>query len=96
MDKASEGKPETKPQVCGCGRTSRPAGTVTEEPLICPHCGTPVQESTGDTSLADTHMIDVREMARIAQQGLDVAVSGNRRAPKQGGAKKTSKHDTKS
>ncbi len=95
MDKSRERKGDRKPQVCACGRTRRSVRTISKQPIICPHCGTPVQESTGDSSLADTQMINVREMARIAQEGLDKRLSRNSSAAKQKGPKK-SKRDTKS
>ncbi len=89
MDKSRERKGDRKQQVCACGRTRGSAGTISEQPVICPHCGTPVQESTGDTALADTQMINVREMARIAQEGLDKELSRNSRAAKQKGPKES-------
>jgi len=42
---------------------------------FCPECGAPV----GDPSIvtpADTQTVNIREMARIAQEGIEVGISG--------------------
>jgi hypothetical protein len=57
---------------------------LTEEQIragkeICPQCGAAVGEhestATG-LSAADTQMINIGDMARMAQEGVDVGVSG--------------------
>ncbi len=42
---------------------------------VCPACGSPV----GDCHLpsaADTQMVNIKDMARMAQEGIEVTVSG--------------------
>jgi len=46
---------------------------------LCPHCGAPVgrsEKGTPTLSPSDTQMINVGDMARMAQEGVDLAVSG--------------------
>jgi hypothetical protein len=45
----------------------------------CPSCGRVIESPTEDCStpsVADTQTINVRDMARMAQEGIDVDVSG--------------------
>jgi hypothetical protein len=42
---------------------------------VCPDCGTRVGDFA-TTSAADTQMVNIQDMARMAQEGIDVAASG--------------------
>ncbi|MFH1114766.1 MAG: hypothetical protein V1792_12690 [Pseudomonadota bacterium] len=63
---------------CSCG-TRR---LLTEERIKsgeenCPQCGAVVGEETDmGSSVADTQLINIGDMARMAQEGVDVGVSG--------------------
>jgi hypothetical protein len=65
---------------CDCGLQIR----VTEQQLqektaLCPQCGTTVgtrHDSSSDPRLGDTQTVNLGEMARMAQDGIDVGVSG--------------------
>jgi hypothetical protein len=61
---------------CICGnRIELSADLIESGKLFCPKCGAPV----GDPSIvtqADTQTVNIREMARIAQEGIEVGVSG--------------------
>ncbi|HMK33937.1 MAG TPA: hypothetical protein VK463_02640 [Desulfomonilaceae bacterium] len=61
---------------CICGRRVKLSDELAEGgKQYCPKCGTPV----GDPALvtaADTQMVNIEEMARIAQEGIEVGVSG--------------------
>ena len=91
MDQAGDRITDPEQRVCVCGKTfSIPIGALPGELLTCPHCGSAIPHSTDDTSLAETQMINVREMARMAQEGLSKPASGNLRAVDPRGAKKRS------
>ncbi len=65
---------------CTCGnRLSVSAERIKSGLEICPRCGTVIRSTCGNScapSAADTQTINVREMARMAQEGIDVEVSG--------------------
>lgn len=45
----------------------------------CPGCGAVVDESSGfeySPSAEDTQMVNIDEMARMAQEGIDVSITG--------------------
>lgn len=87
MNEPGEGVRDPQPRYCVCGKVlPTVAGQTEEEPIICPHCGTLITESVEDSSLAETQMINVREMARIAQKGLGKKVSEDLQAPEPGEA----------
>lgn len=58
--------------------------SVSEEQIksgleLCPRCGCEIGSSSDNPSapsVADTQTINVRDMARMAQQGVDLEVSG--------------------
>jgi hypothetical protein len=65
---------------CPCGnRVSVSAERVKLGLESCPKCGRVIEspsEKSSSSSVADTQTINVREMARMAQEGIDVDVSG--------------------
>ncbi|MGB6066702.1 MAG: hypothetical protein WBG50_18005 [Desulfomonilaceae bacterium] len=65
---------------CTCGnRLSVSAERVKSGLEICPRCGVVIGSTCGNScapSVADTQTINIREMARMAQEGIDVEVSG--------------------
>jgi hypothetical protein len=65
---------------CPCGnRVSVSAERVKLGLESCPSCGRVIESPTEDSStpsIADTQTINVRDMARMAQEGIDVDVSG--------------------
>ncbi len=47
--------------------------------VMCPECKhvlDPTHLETSETSTADTQTINIKEMARMAQEGIDVEISG--------------------
>ena len=66
--------------TCSCGkRWKLTAKRVKSGKEVCPHCGTPVGDDPKDApalSASDTQMINISEMARMAQEGVDPAASG--------------------
>lgn len=65
---------------CSCGkRVKLTASQIESGKEVCPHCGEPIGQSKKDPpalSASDTQMINVSDMARMAQDGVDLAVSG--------------------
>jgi len=65
---------------CPCGnRVSVSAERVKLGLESCPSCGRVIEspsENTSSSSVADTQTINVKDMARMAQEGIDVDVSG--------------------
>jgi hypothetical protein len=61
---------------CICGNKVKLSKDLLESGKeFCPECGEPV----GDPSIvtpADTQTVNIREMARIAQEGIGVGISG--------------------
>lgn len=61
---------------CLCGAKVRLSDEMIETGnQFCPTCGAPI----GDPSMitpADTQTVNIQEMARIAQEGIDVGISG--------------------
>jgi hypothetical protein len=89
MSELEERDKDTRPRVCVCGKTlPTVASQAADEPIICPHCGSLIIASGEESSLAETQMINVREMARIAQEGLDKKESDDLQSIEPGGAKK--------
>ncbi len=45
---------------------------------VCEACGAIIDRSAGvcSFSVADTQMVNIQEMAKMAQEGIDVSVSG--------------------
>ncbi len=66
---------------CSCGRRWRanPDENLLEERL-CPQCGSPMMVTHEEQpSLADTDetlRVELQDMAKLAQEGVDVGVSG--------------------
>lgn len=82
MNEPAEGDRDPQPRFCVCGKVlPTVTGQTEEEPIICPHCGTLITESVEDPSVAETQMINVREMARMAQKGLGKKVVNDLQAP---------------
>lgn len=65
---------------CDCGTRVRiSAGEKKPEKVICPQCGAEIASKSKvltEESAGDTQMVNIAEMARMAQEGLDVAASG--------------------
>ena len=65
---------------CPCGnRVSVSAERVKLGLESCPTCGRVIgspSETSASPSVADTQTINVKDMARMAQEGIDVDVSG--------------------
>ncbi len=60
---------------CACGsRNPLTVDTDKRRERVCTHCGLKM-ESTPETP-EDTQMVNIAEMARMAQEGLDIGVSG--------------------
>jgi predicted RNA-binding Zn-ribbon protein involved in translation (DUF1610 family) len=66
--------------TCSCGkRIKLTASQIESGKEVCPHCGEPigqVKKHHPALSPSDTQMINVSDMARMAQEGVDLAVSG--------------------
>jgi len=66
--------------ICSCGkRLPVTKDQVLLAPLLCPDCGKSISPSdTEDAYLAasETQTINIEEMARMAQDGVDIGVSG--------------------
>jgi hypothetical protein len=61
---------------CICGARVRLSDDIIESgQQFCPTCGAPVGDPSIITS-ADTQMVNIQDMARIAQEGIEVSVSG--------------------
>lgn len=74
-------KPERGRQTrqCKCGKRIKvPEGST--EIVVCPQCGSTVdaQGNIASSHLCsgDTQMVNLKEMARMAQEGIDVSMSG--------------------
>jgi hypothetical protein len=65
---------------CPCGnQVSVSAERVKLGLESCPSCGRVIgspSENSSSSSVADTQTINVKDMARMAQEGIDVDVSG--------------------
>jgi len=65
---------------CACGhQVSASADRIKLGLEICPRCGNVIRSpggKAGAPSLADTQTINVRDMARMAQEGIDLEASG--------------------
>lgn len=65
---------------CDCGtRVRLPAGQKQPEKVVCPQCGAEMGSNAkvlSEESAGDTQMVNIAEMARMAQEGLDIAASG--------------------
>lgn len=65
---------------CRCGKRMRmSAEQITSGTQQCPNCGVVVDHSSGfeyNPSADDTQMVNIDEMARMAQEGIDVTISG--------------------
>jgi predicted RNA-binding Zn-ribbon protein involved in translation (DUF1610 family) len=75
-----EMKTEKRLWQCSCGnRVEVSAERVKQGLERCPNCGSVIGslgEDYSSPSVADTQTINVRDMARMAQEGIDVGVSG--------------------
>jgi DNA-directed RNA polymerase subunit RPC12/RpoP len=67
---------------CRCGeRVIVELDRPTDKEVRCPRCGSLVeppgiQKNKGSSSTDETVMLDIGEMARLAQDGVDLKVSG--------------------
>ena len=62
---------------CSCGALLEKAEFDAESgELVCPNCGAVMPTEEFDFSDDDTEMLNVGDMARMAQEGVDVSVSG--------------------
>lgn len=66
---------------CTCGqKTQGSESEVASGSKLCPACGSPIRlnqaASSASPGLEETQVIKLREMARMAQEGIDVGVSG--------------------
>jgi hypothetical protein len=66
--------------ICSCGERL-PLSKAAEPPahVHCPHCGLSIildDEEEPGFSASETQMINIKDMARMAQEGVDVGVSG--------------------
>jgi hypothetical protein len=62
---------------CQCGQRSQ----LSREQLdrgteVCPHCGKTVGAGSAECTVGDTMIMNVGEMARIAQAGVELSTSG--------------------
>jgi len=71
---------ETRWWQCSCGaRVQLPAHKKRYRDRVCPQCGAKVGSKptvASDVSAGDTQMVNIAEMARMAQEGLEVGASG--------------------
>lgn len=60
---------------CSCGNRFEVEEKQTE---VCPDCGAMVWQDVEYTGLsaADTQTVNIRDMAKMAQDGVDVSISG--------------------
>jgi hypothetical protein len=78
-DTKKQGEPGREQQRCHCGALLKKADP--KEPssaYVCPTCGAELSsDMSEELSAADTQMLNIKEMARMAQEGVDPsAVSG--------------------
>lgn len=71
---------ESGKRICSCGN---PLTLSSDQPpsaeLRCPKCGRPWlpgDEAEPSFCAGETQMINIEEMARMAQEGVDVGISG--------------------
>jgi hypothetical protein len=82
--------------TCSCGKKVPRAGvSQVSQPMLCPSCGIVIGVDPGSPespSPADTQMINLSDMARMAQEGLDTAASGewDTRDPERSGGRSDS------
>lgn len=71
-------EPGKKEQRCYCGAILQKSDP--ENPSSgykCPKCGSELSSDMSELSAADTQMLNIKEMARMAQEGVDPSsVSG--------------------
>lgn len=73
-------KDRRTPWDCACGiHLNLTDEQIRSGEVTCPQCGAVVgeyMETDSGLTAADTQMINVGDMARMAQEGVDVGVSG--------------------
>lgn len=66
--------------VCSCGkRLLVSKDQMLLAPIQCPHCGkrmTPSDAEDVQLSTSETQMINIQDMARMAQEGVEIGLSG--------------------
>lgn len=66
--------------TCSCGlRLELPTNSIVRGTEVCPRCGAsvnPLQTQDEPLEPSETQMINLDEMASMAQEGIDVGVSG--------------------
>lgn len=100
--KAAGGKMNENMKIwtCSCGKRLKLTTAQLESGKeTCPHCGETVGQHEKDTpglTVGDTQTINIGEMARMAQEGIDPSISGewdtskSRQAPSKTKPKKKS------
>jgi len=78
MKKEEDPNETVDEDLCSCGAVLEPWGTEqSPELMICPTCGAVKKSDPFDLSCADTQTLNIAEMARMAQEGVDpTSVSG--------------------
>ncbi|MBI5569926.1 MAG: hypothetical protein HY914_08285 [Desulfomonile tiedjei] len=77
MGSSDEKENDTQKDRCSCGALLEKSEFDAESgELICPSCGAVMAEDEIDVSGDDTEMLNVGEMARMAQEGVDPSISG--------------------
>lgn len=63
--------------TCKCGAKIQVSDSIEcFDEQVCPKCGQTVYTNTSIPSVCDTQMINIKDMAKMAQEGVDVSVSG--------------------
>ena len=77
MGSGDEKQNDTQEARCSCGALLEKSEFDEESgELICPSCGAVTTPEDIDLSDDDTEMLNVGEMARMAQEGVDPSLSG--------------------
>jgi hypothetical protein len=77
MKKDKKAKELPQQNKCFCGALLEPAeGEFGSDAAVCPQCGAVRTQQPTDVSVADTQQVNIAEMARMAQEGVDPATSG--------------------
>jgi DNA replicative helicase MCM subunit Mcm2 (Cdc46/Mcm family) len=81
LKSSSNGEKVEKKKVieCSCGnRVEITEGCFDCDSEVCESCGAIIDRNAGacSFSVADTQMVNIQEMAKMAQEGIDVSVSG--------------------
>lgn len=77
MEPSQKPDKKAKTDSCACGASlDKSRWDEAKQEMICQKCGAITTPQLTALSGADTEMLSVADMARIAQDGVDVSISG--------------------